>query len=333
MTSSPRYALRDAGLAYHAATGGVIAFGGVGRDMTGTTHPTDATWLWSDNTWRLLDPPVHPSARQNPLLVGDEAGDVLLFAGRTLLVPATRPLSSRSPGQPQAVLNLVTRVTHHADAWRWDGRTWQPLAWREHVGGVLTYDRTRRCPILVGTVGPPLDMRTGRATWVWTGERWTVLTPSVPQDNLVSLTDDPRSGHLIGFAGFNPVTPPRTHPPSGRPGRRGFARTWVLDDDQWRPAPDPFPEPVAGVVATDPATEDILAITARGHTWRRQPDRWELLSPHRTPPATEHEPGVQLTVVHTASGLLLLITYPSGATETWSWDGAHWHQTGRDLPT
>lgn len=330
MTSPGRHSLCDAGLAYHAATGDVIAFGGVGRDADEVTHPTDATWSWTHGTWQPLDPPVKPAARQNPLLVGDCGGDVLLFAGSARSTPSPNPRPTPSPGQPQLRPHHTTTVTHHADAWRWDGRTWEPLEYHDHVRGVLTYDQTRQRPVLVGTVGPPGDIRGRRATWAWTGSTWTILTPSVPQDELSALTDDPRSGQLVGFAGRNPIIPPRTRPASGRPAQSGFARTWVLHDEGWRPAAEPFPEPVSGVLAPNPGTEDILAITQRGHTWRREPDGWVHLSVQHSLPATDNRPGAQWTAVRTRTGILLVITYPSTDTETWIWDGVDWRQTSRE---
>jgi hypothetical protein len=305
----PGFPSHDSGLAWHAATGDVIAFGGVDADANGDVRTSDATWSWSGGAWRRLDPAVTPPARRHPLLVGDGTGDVLLFGGSAW--PAS------SPGR-------TGRVTHHADAWRWDGRTWAALGWREPVSGVLAYDRSRRRPVLVGGVGPALNIRTPRATWVWTGDRWSVLTSSVPADSLLSLTDDPRTGELIGFAGADRLIPRRTRPASGRPGRLGFARTWVLADGRWRA--EPFPEAGFGLVVTDPATGDVLAVTTRGSTWRRAPGRWERLSD------IEHSPGVRWAASRTGSGVLLVLTGPAGSGETWSREGADWHLAQRCAP-
>ena len=84
-----------AAMAYDAATGTVVLFGGNGN--------SSGTWTWDGTTWTEQHPAVHPPARDFAAMAHDAAtGTVVLFGG-----------------------NSLGAVPEHlfADTWTWDGTT------------------------------------------------------------------------------------------------------------------------------------------------------------------------------------------------------------------
>jgi hypothetical protein len=75
-TSPP---VRDAAaMAYDAATGTVVLFGG-GQGRAGNLSDT---WTWNGTTWTRQTPATHPAARFDAAMAYDAAtGTVILFGG------------------------------------------------------------------------------------------------------------------------------------------------------------------------------------------------------------------------------------------------------------
>ena len=67
-----------AAMAYDAATGNVVMFGG--ENKQGQT-PSD-TWVWDGSTWTKQSPATSPSARYEASMAYDAAtGNVVMFGG------------------------------------------------------------------------------------------------------------------------------------------------------------------------------------------------------------------------------------------------------------
>jgi hypothetical protein len=67
-------------MAYDAATGNVMVFGGFSDPSQGL----DDTWAWNGKTWRQLSPANQPSGRWGGDMVYDAASDgLMLFGGET----------------------------------------------------------------------------------------------------------------------------------------------------------------------------------------------------------------------------------------------------------
>jgi hypothetical protein len=65
-------------MAYDAATGNVVLFGGLSR----FNHMLGDTWVWDGTTWTQQAPAASPSARDFAPMVYDTAtGNVVLFGG------------------------------------------------------------------------------------------------------------------------------------------------------------------------------------------------------------------------------------------------------------
>jgi hypothetical protein len=67
-------------MAYGAATGTVVLFGGYGTRAFGDT------WTWDGTTWTQQAPAAHPSARSRAVMAYDAAtGTVVQFGGYTAI--------------------------------------------------------------------------------------------------------------------------------------------------------------------------------------------------------------------------------------------------------
>jgi len=125
----------DASMAYDAATGNVVLFGGV--DASGGTFvDLDDTWVWNGSTWTEEFPVTSPSARGSASMAYDAAtGNVVLFGG-----------IGSSGGQPY--LN---------DTWVWNGSTWTEENLTNlppgRYGAMMAYDAAAENVVLFGGNG------------------------------------------------------------------------------------------------------------------------------------------------------------------------------------
>ena len=135
-----------AAMAYDAATGTVVLFGGDRRDGV---QPLTDTWTWDGTTWAKHAPAVHPSARTGAAMAYDAAtGTVVLFGGY--------------------------RASALADTWTWDGTTWTkqaPAAGPSPRFGAMAYDAATRTVVLFGGYGS--NSQALADTWTWDGTTWT----------------------------------------------------------------------------------------------------------------------------------------------------------------
>jgi hypothetical protein len=96
----------EAGMAYDAATGTIVLFGGsVRAEATGSSDQThfDDTWVWDGKTWTRVFPPVSPPARRfdtQGMAYDERTQTVVLFGG------------------------ITGRQTALGDTWTWNGTTW-----------------------------------------------------------------------------------------------------------------------------------------------------------------------------------------------------------------
>jgi hypothetical protein len=130
-------------MAYDAATGTVVLFGGEARHgVTGTT--LGGTWTWDGSTWTRQAPATSPPARYEASMAYDAAtGTAVLFGG----------------------YNAAS--TRFADTWTWDGSTWTKQTPAKvpypRAGASMAYDAATGTVVLFGgTSGHPLGN-----TWIW----------------------------------------------------------------------------------------------------------------------------------------------------------------------
>jgi hypothetical protein len=130
-----------AAIAYDAATGDVVLFGGTGgRGILGDT------WIWHGSTWTQQAPATSPPGLEDAAMTYDAAtGNMVLFGGFNA--------------------NLGGDL---ADTWVWDGSTWaqqhpakSPPA---RTNFSIAYDAAAGNVVLFGGTGPHGYLP---GTWVW----------------------------------------------------------------------------------------------------------------------------------------------------------------------
>ncbi len=230
---SPRM---GSGIAYDAADGYVVLFGGA--DVGTNTYYSD-TWSFVGGVWSQLSPSTSPSARFLPAMTYDAAdGYVVLFGGA---VSTSIPLddtwtfsggqwtlvsvTSAPSGRDSAAMTYDTKdgyvlmyggisvTTYYSDTWEFLGGSWTQLSPATNPGklaniaNMMTFDSAIGEVLLVGG-----DSGTGSCTsntWTYTAGAWTQQFPSPSLSARAQgvLADDPPDGTAVEFSGWNCGTP------------------------------------------------------------------------------------------------------------------------------
>ena len=147
-------------MAYDAATGNVVLFGG---EQVGTSSgiPLTDTWTWNGTNWTELHPATSPTARYLAQMAYDPAtGNVVLFGGTD---GYSKPM------------------------WIWNGTNWISQSFKtisNDCWPTMAYDTALEEIVLFGGCGTPLPS----TTWGWTGARNRIqLSPSTSPPQDVSL--------------------------------------------------------------------------------------------------------------------------------------------------
>jgi hypothetical protein len=137
----------DGALAYDAARGQVVLFGGMAqRDQV--FFDFGDTWVWDGTNWTQKTPLNSPSARHGFAVAYDTAhAQVVLYGGTNLDASVIYP-----------------------ETWVWDGTNWtQKITLNGPSGPVaMAYDSAHGQGVLVNAHGE---------TWVWDGTNWTQEHP------------------------------------------------------------------------------------------------------------------------------------------------------------
>lgn len=232
----------DASMAYDAARGRLVLFGGVGN----TGEALGDTWTWDGHSWTQQHPPLSPPARGSASMAYDAARQqVVLFGGENT--------EQRTP----TLLN---------DVWTWDGHTWtqqrpakSPVARSQ---AAMAYDATRQVVVLFGgTTGSPLD-----DTWTWDGRTWTQQHPATSPSGRyrASMAYDEGSQQVVLFGGEAIA--------------QGLNDTWTWDGTTWmqqQPATAPTAEVgYSASLAYDAARHLLLLFATSGGKQKRFSETW-----------------------------------------------------------
>jgi Galactose oxidase, central domain len=162
------------GMAFDAATGQVVVFGGVGVDGF-----LGDTWVWNGVTWAQFTG-NNPSPRGSPMMTYDAARQqVVLFGG----------------ADTTGVLG---------DTWVWNGGNWIQLsptsAPAARYGGAFAYDAVEVQSILFGGASGATNFDD---TWAWNGTNWTLLSPkTIPPKRFFTMVDyDSVYGQVVMYGG------------------------------------------------------------------------------------------------------------------------------------
>ncbi len=248
-TSPP--ARQGPGMAYDAATGTVVLFGGV--DTSGTN--LNDTWTWDGVTWTQQFPPVSPPGRQFDMqgMTYDAATRTVIFFG-----------------------GLLSNQDVLGDTWTWDGvmKTWtqqfpatSPSARRTGVA----YDAANRTVVLFGG-----DIRNGDGgfgiylgdTWTWDGLNWARHFPSsAPSARGTScITYDAFLGRVVLFGGS-----------SDYDSAQGLNDTWTWDGKNWTEVASSKRRPPPRWVAAmdfDPLSNGLVLFSGEGNNNVFLDDTW-----------------------------------------------------------
>ena len=220
-TDSPpaRY---GASMAYDAATGDMVLFGGISAN-----GDLADTWIWNGINWSEALPTTSPPSRYAASMAYDATTDnVVLFGG----------LEDRSILQ---------------DTWTWNGTNWA------HAGGSnkpparysasMAYDGSSGDVMLFGGYGGGSGGLND--TWAWNGSTWAALSPAESPSVRygASLAYDAAIGQMVLFGGYDS-------------GSSDLADMWTFDGSTWAelyPTTTPSARRYAAM-DYDPATSDLV---------------------------------------------------------------------------
>jgi photosystem II stability/assembly factor-like uncharacterized protein len=212
-TSPP--ARSEFSMAYDAARGNVVIFGGMGRANGAAPPPNlNDTWIWDGSNWKQAHSPVEPPATNGAAMVYDPSLrlTVLLDGGFTWIWNGTA-WSQGLPGPPgkgagpmeydPASGTIVLLTLNRASApptiatWHFDGKAWSQQAGAD-IAASWSPIRLAEDPLsgsLMGVDG------LGR-TWSWDSSKWTVLNvKKVTAGAGAALTYDPIRHLVLIFGG------------------------------------------------------------------------------------------------------------------------------------
>jgi hypothetical protein len=267
--------LSGAAMAYDAATGTEIMFGG-GGVLHDLDHQFRGTWTWNGTNWTKQNPATSPTGRDQAAMAYDaatrtvvlfggwnghgELGDTWTWNGTTWTEqhPAASPpaMVDTSMVYDQATGTVLlfagegNHVSFHG-LWAWNGTTWTEQAGSATLparhGESMAYDAATHTVVVFGGVGGIQDPLLND-TWTWNGTTWTEQHPAAnpPARWEASAAYDAATGTVVLFGGYY--------------FRGVYGDTWTWDGTTWAqqaPAAHPAPRENAAM-AYDPATRSVV---------------------------------------------------------------------------
>jgi hypothetical protein len=243
-----------AAMAYDAATGTGVLFGGIGGRLKILRFAD--TWTWNGTTWAKQAPAVHPPALTGAAMAYDVAtGTVVLFGGNN------------------------NKLGDLGQTWTWDGTTWTkqtPAASPSpRTGAGMAYDAATGTVVLFGGFADKTGLYLND-TWTWNGTTWTKQAPaaSPPAWAAAGTAYDAATRTVVLFGGPN-------------------GDTWTWNGTTWtEQAPAASPSPRAGAgMAYDAATATVVLFGGIGYstghylgdTWTWDGTTWTRQSPAASP--------------------------------------------------
>jgi len=353
----------DAGIAYDAAAGYIVMFGGTvkvgGVCQNGARNETsNETWSFSHGTWAELSPEASPPARWAESLVYDATtGSVVLFGG------------------------LGALDTSLADTWMFSRGNWtqiRPVLYPPgRFSAGMVFDPSTGNVLMFGGLSEPQRAAPILSDfWEFSSGDWVNLTliPSPPPTSSMSFTYDGKDGYVLLFGGQNQsggyvndtwrfvggvwllLTPP-TSPSArsgasmvydgdagyvllfgGTDGSQRYNDTWAYFKGDWfevNTSLGPSPPPRSGAgMAFDSATNQVILFGGNGSsgdladTWSFQNTSfpngtWTPLSPTVSPSPRE---GPAMTYYPPQKTVVLF--GGDGSTgllqDTWAYSAGNW---------
>lgn len=286
-------------MAYDAARGVVVLFGGsYFLPDHGYVYDPD-TWKWDGSSW-LNVPAEGPSVRSFASVAYDPAREVtVLFGGYYL------------NGQD---------YFSHGDTWEWDGSSWSQVDVEgpsSRYGAGMAYDPSRHGVILYGG---RTDTGEDAGTWLFDGHQWSVIAEGPDQRSLAGFALDQGRERVVMFGG--------SYSDYEKSEEFGFSsETFEWDGTGWsfRQWTGAKHRSHAAMVF-DEARRTLVMFggydgALDGWTWERDADAWVRRATNGPSPRTRHA-----MAYDRARGITVLFGGTDGRPddETWLWDGMAW---------
>jgi cysteine-rich repeat protein len=220
-------------MAYDAAAGVIVMFGGVDVSLPGIgggPPPYGDTWQWDGRLWSQVAPSDAALARSEQAMAYDAGRKrVIMYGGR--------PMSGFAEPPP------------HDDAWEWSGAEWTSLCKPCEPGGrrhaAMAYDPARGVIVLFG--GRNEEGVFGD-TWELANGTWARRTPSLPSPagrRGAWMAYDAGSGKLLLGGGEDDRG-------------RTLADVWSWDGQQWHEEAETRVPSFGAAAASDPQRGQVI---------------------------------------------------------------------------
>jgi hypothetical protein len=238
-------------MAYDAAHGQIVLFGGIRNVFFGTGgFELNDTWVWDGTNWTQKSPATSPSTRSGSAMAYDAThGQIVLFGG-----------FHRTSATVASYLN---------DTWVWDGTNWTQKSPATspppRSGAAMAYDATNSQTVLFGGyIGGNLN-----DTWVWDGTDWTQKSPATSPSARFgpAMAYDATNSQMVLFGGFqSPLA---------------LNDTWVWDGTHWtKKSPATSPSPRQGpTMAYDDARSQLVLFGGIDNNTNVLADTWVWIAP------------------------------------------------------
>jgi hypothetical protein len=225
-----------ASMAYDAATGSTVLFGGYHLTSAGLSVLAD-TWTWNGTTWIQQHPAASPPALNR----------------------------ASAPMVYDAATSSVVLLEADGSTWTWDGTTWTQqtpaVSPSARFGAAMAYDAATSTVVLWG--GQSSTGHLLNDTWTWDGTTWTQQTPAAhPLARYdTTMAYDTATGTVVLFGGTS---------------HHVFPDTWTWDGTTWtQQHPVVHPSPRGGdATAYDAATGTVVLFGGYGLHDRFLNDTW-----------------------------------------------------------
>lgn len=282
------------GIAYDAARGRVVLFGG--QDDTGFRNDT---WEWDGATWRDVTPPTNnPAVRGRMAMAYDAARRrVVMFGG------------------------FAGAGAIFSDTWEWNGLGWQNVtpstaSPRKRERSTMAYDAARHKVVLFGGADTPTVLAD---TWEWDGTTWTERMPTTSPSARTQpgMAYDPSRGRIVLFG--------------GRASGAAQNDTWEWDGTNWSEktlASGNPPIRFAHAMAYDTKRSRTVIFggfssTALDDIWEWNGTTWTNVTPVSGNPAARYELGFAYDTARSRA-VIFGGTVSATSDETWEWTGTAW---------
>ncbi len=192
-------------MAYIADHDGIVLYGG--RKWDGPAYFNDKMWVFRNQTWNELTPPVVPGPRAGAEMAYDSIrGKLVLFGGVS------------------ADYNDPPYQEWEDETWEYDGSTWYQVFPDHHPPGLwgfgMAFDSCRGVTVLFGGCA---ENGYYDKTWEYTGVDWTRIEPATTNPARrkdLRLAFDHRRCRVVMHGGVQNLKP-------------GFDETWEWDGYDW----------------------------------------------------------------------------------------------------